>query len=99
VLVIMGIFMGASNSIRELVKEREVYRRERAVGLSTTAYLGSKVLVLSAITAMQGAVLTGVGLLTRFPDSGAFLSHAAWLEMIVTVAATEVASAMIGLAL
>ena len=91
--------MGASNSIRELVKEREVYRRERAVGLSTTAYLGSKVLVLSAITAVQAAVLTGVGLLTRFPTSGALLTHAAWLEMIVTVAALAVASAMFGLVL
>ncbi|HEX6872287.1 MAG TPA: FHA domain-containing protein, partial [Micromonosporaceae bacterium] len=99
VLIIMAVFMGASNSIRELVKEREVYRRERAVGLSTTAYLGSKVLVLSAITAMQGAVLTGVGLLTRFPTSGALFTHAAWLEMMITVAATAVASAMLGLAL
>jgi hypothetical protein len=97
VLVIMGIFMGASNSIRELVKEREVYRRERAVGLSTTAYLGSKVLVLSAITAAQGVVLTSIGLLTRFPASGALLTDAAWLEMMVTVAALAVASAMIGL--
>ena len=97
VLVIMGIFMGASNSIRELVKEREVYRRERAVGLSTTAYLGSKVLVLSAITAVQAVVLTGIGLLTRFPASGALLTDAAWLEMMVTVAALAVASAMLGL--
>ena len=97
VLVIMGLFMGASNSIRELVKEREVYRRERAVGLSTTAYLGSKVLVLSAITAVQAVVLTGIGLLTRFPASGALLTHAAWLEMMVTVAALAVASAMLGL--
>jgi hypothetical protein len=99
VLIIMGVFMGASNSIRELVKEREVYRRERAVGLSTTAYLGSKVLVLSAITALQAAVLTGIGLLTRFPDSGALFKNAAWLEMIVTVAALAVASAMFGLVL
>ena len=99
VLIIMAVFMGASNSIRELVKEREVYRRERAVGLSTTAYLGSKVLVLSAITAVQAAVLTGIGLLGRFPASGALFTHAAWLEMIVTVAALAVASAMLGLVL
>jgi ABC transport system ATP-binding/permease protein len=97
VLVIMGLFMGASNSIRELVKEREVYRRERAVGLSTTAYLGSKVLVLSAITAAQAAVLTSIGLLTRFPTDGALFTSAAWLEMIITVATMAVASAMIGL--
>jgi ABC-type multidrug transport system ATPase subunit/pSer/pThr/pTyr-binding forkhead associated (FHA) protein len=97
VLVIMGLFMGASNSIRELVKEREVYRRERAVGLSTTAYLGSKVLVLSAITAVQAIVLTSIGLLTRFPDEGALITSAAWLEMMVTVAALAVASAMLGL--
>ncbi len=97
VLTIMAVFMGTSNSIRELVKEREVYRRERAVGLSTTAYLGSKVLVLSAITALQGAVLTGVGLLTRFPAEGALIAGAPWLEMMITVAATAVTAAMLGL--
>src|SRR6185503_2292535 len=97
VLVLMGLFMGASNSIRELVKEREIYRRERAVGLSTTAYLGSKVLVLSAITAVQAVVLTGIGLATRFPASGALFTSAGWLEMMVTVATMAVASAMIGL--
>lgn len=97
VVVIMACFMGASNSIRELVKEREIYRRERAVGLSTTAYLGSKVLVLSAITAVQGVVLTGVGLLTRFPSNGALFTHAAWFEMMIAVVALAVASVMIGL--
>ena len=37
---------GAANAVRELVKERVIYQRERAVGLSRSAYLMSKVVVL-----------------------------------------------------
>ncbi|WP_219419295.1 FHA domain-containing protein [Pseudonocardia nigra] len=38
VLVLGGALMGIAASIRELVKERPVYRRERAIGLSLGAY-------------------------------------------------------------
>src|SRR4029077_11904839 len=34
VLIIGACFIGAANSVRELVKERPIYARERAAGLS-----------------------------------------------------------------
>ncbi|MER6299074.1 FHA domain-containing protein [Kitasatospora sp. NPDC001539] len=61
-LCIGGLLTGSANSVRELVKERAIYRRERVVGLSRSAYLVSKVVVLGAITVAQAAVLTVVGL-------------------------------------
>ncbi|MFE5655558.1 FHA domain-containing protein [Streptomyces sp. NPDC056517] len=63
ILCVGGVLTGAANAVRELVKERTIYRRERAVGLSRSAYLASKVVVLGAITVVQAVVLTLVALI------------------------------------
>ncbi|MCX5076856.1 FHA domain-containing protein [Streptomyces sp. NBC_00513] len=63
ILCVGGVLTGAANAVRELVKERTIYQRERAVGLSRSAYLMSKVVVLGAITVAQAVVLTLVALL------------------------------------
>jgi len=55
--------MGAAASVRELVKERPIYRRERAIGLSIGAYLTSKILVLGIITGLQATLFTTIALL------------------------------------
>ncbi|MFJ8017738.1 FHA domain-containing protein [Streptomyces sp. NPDC096339] len=62
ILTIGGVLTGAANAVRELVKERVIYQRERAVGLSRSAYLMSKVVVLGTITVAQAVVLTVVAL-------------------------------------
>ncbi|MFJ5263162.1 FHA domain-containing protein [Streptomyces sp. NPDC088387] len=62
ILCVGAVLTGAANAVRELVKERVIYRRERAVGLSRSAYLLSKVVVLGTITVVQAVVLTLVGL-------------------------------------
>ncbi|MFF4369739.1 FHA domain-containing protein [Streptomyces sp. NPDC001594] len=62
ILTIGGVLTGAANAVRELVKERVIYQRERAVGLSRSAYLMSKVVVLGAITVAQAVVLTLIAL-------------------------------------
>ena len=49
-LVICACLAGAASSVRELVKERSIYIRERAAGLSSGAYLASKLLVLGVIS-------------------------------------------------
>ncbi|WP_328784987.1 FHA domain-containing protein [Streptomyces canus] len=63
ILCVGGVLTGAANAVRELVKERVIYQRERAVGLSRSAYLMSKVVVLGTITVVQAMVLTLVALL------------------------------------
>ncbi len=55
ILTIGMCFSGAANSVRELIKERVIYERERATGLSRSAYLMSKVIVLGMITALQAS--------------------------------------------
>ncbi|GGW41056.1 ABC transporter ATP-binding protein [Streptomyces lucensis JCM 4490] len=63
ILCVGAVLAGAANAVRELVKERVVYRRERAVGLPRSAYLMSKVVVLGTVSVAQAVVLTLVALL------------------------------------
>ena len=64
-LVICACLAGAASSVRELVKERPIYVRERAAGLSSGAYLCSKLLVLGVISVVQSVVLVLIGLVGR----------------------------------
>ncbi|MHB8513215.1 MAG: FHA domain-containing protein [Actinomycetota bacterium] len=62
-LIVVGcIWLGMSNAIREIGREAAIYRRERSVGLSTTAYLGSKILVFGVITIIQANILALIAL-------------------------------------
>ncbi|MGW2250816.1 FHA domain-containing protein [Kitasatospora sp. NPDC001660] len=61
-LCLGGLLTGSANAVREVVKERAIYQRERVVGLSRSAYLASKVVVLGAITVGQAVALTVVGI-------------------------------------
>ncbi|WP_051466116.1 ATP-binding cassette domain-containing protein [Pseudofrankia saprophytica] len=98
VLILMACFMGMSNSIRELVKEREIYRRERGIGLSTAAYLVSKVAVLGIITTVQSVVLTLVGLAGMKITGHGVVIGIPLVEIMIATAATAITSAMMGLA-
>lgn len=71
ILAVGACFAGAANSVRELIKERVIYERERATGLSRSAYLMSKVVVLGMITVLQGAIVGGIGFTMRdIPEEG-----------------------------
>ena len=94
-LILCACFMGMANSVREVVKERPIYRRERAIGLSITAYLGSKVLVLTLLTAPQAVVFTLIGVLGRTPSKGVLTSSL--VEVLIAVVVTALASVMLGL--
>ncbi|WP_405537807.1 FHA domain-containing protein [Streptomyces antimycoticus] len=96
ILVVGMCFTGAANSVRELIKERVIYERERAVGLSRSAYLMSKVIVLGVITACQGVIISAIGLSTRkMPDEGLLMPPAA--ELCLAVIAIGFTSMMVGL--
>ncbi|GAA3069827.1 hypothetical protein GCM10020000_62860 [Streptomyces olivoverticillatus] len=76
ILSVGACFAGAANSVRELIKERVIYERERAVGLSRSAYLMSKVIVLGVITAVQGVLITAIGFSVRkLPEHGVVIKN------------------------
>ena len=98
ILIIGACFVGSANSVRELVKERAIYRRERAAGLSVGAYLSSKLAVLGLISGLQALVLVVLGLTGRpLPSQGAFLKSAPYLELVLAIVVLSIASMALGL--
>ncbi|GGJ29970.1 ABC transporter ATP-binding protein/permease [Streptomyces brasiliensis] len=99
ILCVGGVLTGAANAVRELVKERVIYRRERAVGLSRSAYLMSKVFVLGTITVLQAIVLTQVGLfgVKLNAPGGKGVLMPPLLELTVAVALLAFTSMLLGL--
>ncbi|MGH3394104.1 MAG: ATP-binding cassette domain-containing protein, partial [Streptosporangiaceae bacterium] len=98
ILVIAACFIGAANAVRELVKERSIYTRERAAGLSAGAYLASKLIILAVISAVQAIVLVLIGLFGRkLPHTGAFLTHLPLVEIVLAIGILAVVSMTLGL--
>ncbi|MGV0853419.1 FHA domain-containing protein [Mycolicibacterium phlei] len=98
-----AVFMGTALTIRALIGERAIFRREQAVGLSTTAYLLAKVVVFTAFAIVQSAIVTAIAIAGKgwgkgAVESGAFLGSRS-LELFIDIAATTIAAAMVGLAL
>lgn len=97
VIVLAMTLMGSLNSIREIVKEFPVYRRERAVGLSVGAYIGSKVAVLSVVTIIQAIVFVLIATWRLGgPAEGSLLENGK-AELIVAVLLAGLAAMSIGL--
>ncbi|VDM87493.1 ABC transporter ATP-binding/permease protein [Mycobacterium basiliense] len=99
-LSVAAVFMGTALTIRDLIGERAIFRREQAVGLSTWAYLSAKVSVFCAFAGIQAAIATGIVLLGKgAPTQHAVLLGNPSVELYTTVAATCMASAILGLVL
>ena len=99
ILILGATFTGAATTIAEFVKERVIYRRERAVGMSSFAYVTSKAAVLGTISAAQGFVFAILTLAGRPGAQNPLLSNLSHIDVAVVVALLAVTSAMLGLAL
>ncbi|MFF7165542.1 FHA domain-containing protein [Streptomyces sp. NPDC008086] len=98
ILAVGACFAGAANSVRELIKERVIYERERATGLSRSAYLMSKVFVLGLITVLQGLMVGVIGFSSRtIPDQGLVLGSQILLELCIPIMALGFTAMMFGL--
>ncbi|MFI5959423.1 FHA domain-containing protein [Cryptosporangium sp. NPDC051539] len=98
IMVVCACLAGTASSVRELVKERSIYVRERAAGLSPGAYLLSKLAVLGLITVVQSCVIVLLGLAGRkLPAHGAYLRDAPLLELLISITALALASMCLGL--
>ena len=56
-LALSALWFGASASVRELIADRTIWRREARVGQAAITYLASKVTVLGAIVTAQSLTL------------------------------------------
>ncbi|MBV6625230.1 MAG: ATP-binding cassette domain-containing protein [Rivularia sp. (in: Bacteria)] len=53
----IGIWVGLSSSVREIVKESAIYARERLINLGLLPYLTSKVLIRAGLTFLQALLI------------------------------------------
>jgi hypothetical protein len=99
-LNIAAVIIGTALTIGELVGERRVFRREQAVGLSTSAYVAGKIIFFSVAAAILTAIMFAIVVFGKGgPVHGAVVLPNATVELYVTVAVTAIVSAVTGLAL
>ncbi len=97
VLLVGATWLGANNAIREIAREVPMLRRERSAGLSLSAYVASKALVLGVLTTLQVVVLVGVATLRQDGPADAVLLGWGTGELMVVVAIAGVASMALAL--
>ncbi len=99
VLILGACFMGSTLTVRDLVGERTIFQRERAVGLLPSAYLIAKIAVFSFTALLQSAVLVGIVLVgKKRPGEGAVLASGS-AELYIDIALTAVCCVVVGLLL
>ncbi|MEV0061833.1 FHA domain-containing protein [Nocardia sp. NPDC050718] len=97
VLILGACFMGATLTVRDLVGERSIFYRERAVGLLPSAYLMAKIVVFSVTAFLQSAVLVGITFLgKKAPPEGALIPNGS-VELYFDIAMTAVCCVVFGL--
>ncbi|GAA1815814.1 hypothetical protein GCM10009682_40840 [Luedemannella flava] len=97
VLVVGAAFLGIAVSIREIVNEGSIYRRERAAGLLPGAYLASKLTVLGLINIIQVILFVYLSVLGRGGPSQSLVLHPPMVEITVVVALVAITSTVLGL--
>jgi hypothetical protein len=103
VFIVGAAFMGVAVAIREIVGEGSIFRRERAIGLSPTAYLASKVTVFVVIDLIQVVIFVYMsmwglprpveGLVLAMPLADIII--AVWLVAVASTAFALFASAVV----
>ncbi|YAL84056.1 FHA domain-containing protein [Dermacoccaceae bacterium W4C1] len=97
VLIVGAIFMGTAAAVRELVGERAIYLREKAVGLSPQAYLLSKLFIFGLLTLVQSAILVSLVLLRKPAPDEAIVLGSPTLELIIVCWFTAFCAVSLGL--
>jgi energy-coupling factor transporter ATP-binding protein EcfA2 len=91
---LIGILTGAISSVREIVKENDIYRRERTVVLKIAPYVLSKVWVGVILSAYQSAIFLLAKKLFVDPQ---FLGSYGYAAMYVTLFLCTLSGYMLGL--
>ncbi len=91
-----AFWVGMLNAIQEICKERTIMKREYMTGLSLSAYVSSKIIVLGILCLIQSTMITGVfSVMVGLPEEGIIMNP--FLELLITTFITAVASTAMGL--
>lgn len=92
-LTIYGIMVGGISQMREIVKEQDIYRRERLVNLKILPYVLSKIWVAALLALYQAVAYTVVHYLS-FNMPGGVLE---FVQVYITMTLATFAGMMLGL--
>ena len=98
ILVIGACFMGMALTVRDLVGERDIFERDRAVGLRPGSYLTAKIGVYFGVAIAQSTVMVVICYLGKGLPSGGVVG-AAPVELLGAVAIIACVSTVVGLAI
>ncbi|MGW5521823.1 FHA domain-containing protein [Gordonia sp. NPDC003950] len=99
IMVVGAAFMGAALTMRDLVGERDIFERERAVGLRPGAYLWAKVVVFFITAILLSAVMVAITFVGRgVPEYGGALLPPP-LALFLAIATLACVSTLVGLAI
>lgn len=97
-LACCAFWVGLFNSIQEICKEGQIYKRERMANLKLFPYVGSKLIVNGVFDLLQTILLVGVvAVLLGMPDQGMQWSGAPFMEIWLTTYLTMLSATCIGL--
>ncbi|MCK9485563.1 MAG: ATP-binding cassette domain-containing protein [Dehalococcoidia bacterium] len=92
-IIVNAMLVGALSQMREVIKDREIYRRESLVGLQAFPYLLSKVWLAAAFAAYQAVWWVGIRWLAVDMPGGWDIA----LQYHVTMALVTLAGMVLGL--
>ncbi len=92
--LVASIWLGCSNSAREIVCEQIIFKREHKAALSADAYVWSKVTVLGILCAIQCLILT---IFSFASFSGSALLGISFPELFFVLYLTSLAAMLMGL--
>jgi ABC transport system ATP-binding/permease protein len=95
IMSFVAVLLGCNNSAREIVKEIQIYRRERMVNLGIMPYMFSKILVLGVLCLLQCVILViSVNFISPFPKA---ILLPPPLEIYISLSLTSLVGLMMGL--
>ena len=90
---IYGVMVGGISQMREIVKEQEIYKRERLVNLQILPYVLSKIWIAAILALYQAIAYTVVHYLAFEMPGGAF----EFIQIYITMSLATLAGMMLGL--
>lgn len=97
-LACCAFWIGLFNTIQEICRESQIYRRERMSSLRLVPYVGSKLAVNALFDLVQSLLLLGtVDIFLALPETGMQFPDQPWLELFLTTYLTMFSATCIGL--
>jgi len=97
VVLVAATWIGASNAVREIVRELPILQRERAAGLRVVPYIASKVAVLGAVTVVQCTVMALIALARSGSHDQGSLLPSPVPELVIAAVLAGIAGMALGL--